>query len=454
MDKVTGSRYLVRGRVIFLVALGLLAVDGCSREPDGLSSETTSAGVDAVSLLNSLDPCAAVLAAHRGESSVDQEIAGLQSQAQQTEDLQPLLERLGWLFVSKARLSYSPSYYQLAELCVRCLESKGMSGPESLLLRGHAMQNLHRFREAETVARELVEIRGLSQDYGLLGDALLEQGRLREAAQSYQKMVDLKPDPHGYIRAAHVRWLKGDLPGAIEIMGMAAGAGNPDASAWAYSRLALYHLQAGAMGEALRACDMAVTFREDYAPALLARGRILLAKDEVDKAIEALSRAAKLNPLPEYQWPLAEALRSAGQADKAEVVEKQLKQRGAGHDPRTLSLYLSTRGENPQTAMRLARAELETREDVFTLDALAWSLRAAGRMKEARSTMERALAEGTEDARLFLHAGLIARAAGEDGEAMKWLRKARSIAQMLLPSERQQLASAEGSAAMTGDLQR
>ena len=55
--------------------------------------------------------------------------------------------------------------------------------------------------------------------------------------------------------------------------------------------------------------------------------------------------------------------------------------------------------------------------------------------------MEKALAEGTEEARLFTHAGVLAAKLGRMAEAETWLRKARSLERMLLPSEQQQLAA-------------
>jgi len=53
--------------------------------------------------------------------------------------------------------------------------------------------------------------------------------------------------------------------------------------------------------------------------------------------------------------------------------------------------------------------------------------------------MKKALAEGTQDARLFYHAGSIAAASGRKPEARHWLERAAAIRQMLLPSEREQL---------------
>ena len=61
----------------------------------------------------------------------------------------------------------------------------------------------------------LVVQRTFPLDYGLLGDAVLEQGSLDEAAIAYQCMVDLRPDLQSYSRVAHLRWLKGDVDGAI-----------------------------------------------------------------------------------------------------------------------------------------------------------------------------------------------------------------------------------------------
>lgn len=390
-----------------------------------------------------LDPCVIAFLPHKGTEPIDREISRAQDRAREDAASIVWLERLGWLFTAKARHSYDPGYWKLAEQCGRCIAARRPHSPEALLLLGHVLDSLHRFHEAETMARELVAARGLHFDWGLLGDALMEQGRLAEAIDAYQKMIDLKPGPQSYSRAAHVRWLKGDLRGAIELARMAARASDPrdaDSSAWSYSRLALYELQFGDAKQALEACEIALRIRPGHAEALLVRGRILLAGGDTSEAIEALSGAAALNPLPEYRWMLAEALRSAGRESEASGEEERLVRDGAASDPRTLALFLATRGREPDSALNLARRELEARSDVFTLDTLAWALLADGRAKEAEAVMRRALAEGTEDARLFFHAGVIAAAAHHRADAQRWLGKADAIRQMLLPSERAELA--------------
>src|SRR4029078_3555825 len=89
-------------------------------------------------------------------------------------------ERLGWAFVAKARESFDPGFYKLAEQCAHSIEKRNPQSQDAMLLRAHVLQNLHRFKESEALARRLVRQRGLSFDYGLLGDALMEQGKLSD----------------------------------------------------------------------------------------------------------------------------------------------------------------------------------------------------------------------------------------------------------------------------------
>ena len=392
------------------------------------------------------DPCAMALLPHEGTDPIDLEIIRLQGKARNASDSTVWLEQLGWAFVTKARVSFDPGFYKLAEQCAWCLDAKKPACAESLLLRAHVLDSLHKFKDAERVARELVTKRGLHFDYGVLGDALMEQGKLDEAVVAYQAMMDQKPSPQAYSRAAHLRWLKGDLPGAIELMSWAAGASNsrdPESGAWTRIHLARYEWQASDTNTASELIDAALAQQADYPPALLERGRMLLAFGKTAQAVEALKQAAALNPLPEYRWTLSEALRAANRTEEAQTVEAELKRRGAIDDPRTFSLYLATRGEDVAEALRLATTELETRADVFTLDALAWAWMANGNIEQASAFAQRAVDVGTQDGRLFLHAGVIASAAGQRENAATYLAKAAVMQQMLLPSEKRILADAQ-----------
>lgn len=100
-----------------------------------------------------------------------------------------------------------------------------------------------------------------------------------------------------------------------------------------------------------------------------------------------------------------------------------------------MALFLATRRRDAARATLLIERELQKRRDVFTLDAHAWALFAAGRISEAKQRMDEALAAGTVDGRLFLHAAAIEQEYGNHQHAQKWAEKAATVRAMLLPSE-------------------
>jgi Flp pilus assembly protein TadD len=247
-----------------------------------------------------------------------------------------------------------------------------------------------------------------------------------------------------YSRAANLRWLTGDLPGAIVAMEAAVRAGSPlDATntAWTLSRLSAYYLQAGRSDDALQVAESAERMAPDYPPALLAEGRAYSALGDPRRAVVPLAKAERLNPLPEYQWWLADALRADGDTTGADRMEAELRARGEAADPRTYSLFLATRHENTPDALRLATAELTNREDVFTQDALAWARESGGDHVGAAAAMQNALSAQTQDARIFLHAGEIALSSGQQASAWTYFGEAQKYSGSLTPSEKALLAS-------------
>lgn len=386
-----------------------------------------------------------VLVPHRGDSPTDVVIRAAQAKVESGVLPVASMERLGWAYVAKARESFDAGFLLLAEAAASAIESlpeAGKSAPEALLLRGHVFTQWHRFAEAEVIARELVSRRGIPFDFLLLGDALMEQGKLDEAIAAYQEGVDLRPDLQSYARVGWIRWLIGDLGGAIEATGRAVKAGtpqDPEALAWVTTRLAGFHFMAGNLESANKFAAEALGIRPSYPPALLLSGRMMLSRGEAAAAVPLLEEASRVNPMPDYLWTLTEALQEAGREGEAGEVEKKLREKGPSIDGRTMSLFFATRGDSLEKAEALAREELLHRQDVFTHDALALSLHALGRHEEARQHMDLAVREGTEDGRLFLHAAIIAAAVGETVESGDWLAAANDLRHTLLPSEQRLL---------------
>ncbi len=385
---------------------------------------------------------AVVLSAQSGGEREDLEIGRWQARAKAGDAKADAFEKLGWAYVAKARRTLDVGYYKLAEKTADVMDARFGASPEARLLRGHVFHQMHRFAEAETLARSLVAERGLASDYALLCDALMERGNIAAAVEACQRLVDLRPGVEAYSRIAHLRWLKGDPAGAIAMMESAERAASrrdPEGRAWLQTRLAGYALQSGDLARALALAESAIGVAASYPPALLARGRALLALGHAAEAAEVLGRAAKLNPLPEYQWWLADALRLAGDEKVAAQVEQMIRERGEAADPRTLALFLATRGERPLEAVRLAREENAHRADSLTHDALAWALLAAGDIDAARTASGRALADGIQDARLLWHSGEIALAAGDRAAAERAFKAALPHAASLTPGERARL---------------
>ncbi len=421
---------------IFILAVGF-ACASCHRQ----GGPPPAADLTSVS---SFSPVTLVLTTHEGREDLDIKIRDRQERIRGGLDSVADFERLGWLFVAKARASYDAGFYKLAEQCALVMDGLQPRSAEALLLRGHVLHSQHRFKDAEALAQQLVMERGLAFDHGLLGDILVDLGRVDEAARAYQSMLDLKPDPQGYARAAHIRWLKGDIEGAVELMRMAVRGVSPrdaESAAWICTQFARYLWQSQLNEEAASALDMALGLQSNCAPALLLRGRMFLSEGQNEEAISALHAAAQINPLPEYLWVWSEALRADGRETEAMRVEKQLTRAGVGSDPRTCALFLASHAGQREGALALARAELADRQDIFTHDALAWALAAGGHFAEARAPMGRALALGTPDARLYFHAVVIAAGAGHYNEARHWLEKVKGLTPQLLPSEKKQLAT-------------
>ena len=115
------------------------------------------------------------------------------------------------------------------------------------------------------------------------------------------------------------------------------------------------------------------------------------------------------------------------------MIDAKILATGRNNDPRTFVLFLSTRRTDVLLALELARDELANRQDIFTRDALAWALLQNGDLQGARENIALALAEGTQDARLFYHAAEIAAAAHDNLTALSFSKKAEAIRQMLFP---------------------
>jgi tetratricopeptide (TPR) repeat protein len=78
-------------------------------------------------------------------------------------------------------------------------------------------------------------------------------------------------------------------------------------------------------------------------------------------------------------------------------------------------------------ALALARKEFEVRHDIYTWDALAWTLYKNSQPQEAAAAIKEALHPDTKDPLLLFHAGMIYERLGERAKAEDYLRRTIAI---------------------------
>lgn len=365
-----------------------------------------------------------------GSGSAVDEVAAAQKSVRENIQKDDLWVALGRAWIRQARESNDPGFYLNADACASVVLDREPNNPLALNLRGLVHLNDHRFEDARDVALKILAKRADDpMAWGTLSDALLEMGRYDEAIEATQKMVDLKPNLPSYSRASHLQWMRGDTGHAKQTVRGALDAGraakrDPEPGAWVLVQAAMIFWHEGDYEGADAGFDKALERVAEYPPALVGKGRIAMANGDAKKAADYFARAYKTSPLPETAWLLGDAKNAAGDAEGAKQAYANVEKDGRRTDPRTLSLFFSTKNQNVDDALALAREEYAKRKDVYTEDALAWALYRAGKLDEAKASIARARRLGTPDARLVYHEGAIRIATGDTAKGKELVRKA------------------------------
>jgi tetratricopeptide (TPR) repeat protein len=323
---------------------------------------------------------------------------------------------LAGAYVQKMRETTDFGYVDRAEKLLRHVLESDSANYEALRLETEIQLERHNFATVVDLSRRLIGTAPLDAwNWGTLGDAYIELGDYGQAADAYQKMVNLRPDLASYNRAAHFRYLNNDVKGAIASMQLAinAGSNSPENVAWCWVELGAYYAKTGQNQEAERAYTSAIRTFSNYHPAYAALGKLQAAKGESEKAIGNLLRAQSITPLPDYAAALYDLYLATGKKDEAsqqkhliEVID-QLGRANGEKANRNLALIYADHDWNLPRSLELATAELAYRQDVYTYDALAWALYKNGRYAEAAQAMDQALKLNTPEPGFKRHAELI-----------------------------------------------
>ncbi|HJY08536.1 MAG TPA: tetratricopeptide repeat protein, partial [Bryobacteraceae bacterium] len=165
----------------------------------------------------------------------DDQIAFLQRKLKTWPANPQTLGLLAAAFLQKLRETMDPVYLQHSASVVDKLLSADPKSYVALRLENEIDMQRHEFPQVAERARELLQ-RNPSDagTVGLLGDALMEQGKYQEAGNVYKRMVELSPNMSSYNRVAYHRFVTGNTAEALSWMYQAvrAGGDSPEIQAW------------------------------------------------------------------------------------------------------------------------------------------------------------------------------------------------------------------------------
>jgi len=343
---------------------------------------------------------------------------------------------LGLAYQQRARETGDPSYYTRSEGILRRALAIAPNDFLATSALGSLALSRHRFRDALALGRRARALSpATARNYGVIGDALVELGRYREAFAAFDRMARLRPGLAAYARVSYARELRGDWSGAVAAMRLALGSaiGQREALAWTHVQLGKLFWSRGRLLPAERQYRAALAGFPGYVYALDALAQVEAARGRRATAITLERQAVATIPLPQFVGLLGDLYRTTGHERAARrqyalvaVIERLLRANGVKTDLET-ALFDVDHGIRPRHALALARAARADRPSIDGDDVLAWALARTGHCGGALRFSERALRLGTRDALKDFHRGMIERCLGNRAESRIWLRRALDL---------------------------
>ena len=343
---------------------------------------------------------------------------------------------LATAFVQKLRETTDFAYLNRASALVDAMLAADPSSYDGLRLSAEIETHRHNFPKAARIAEDLIE-RNPSDtgSLGMLGDCLMEMGQYQAAEKAYRRMMEAEPNLASYNRIGYHRFVTGQSSEALAWMNLAVEAGStiPENLAWCLVEFGDMLFKTGHTQDAHTVYDRALETLPGYHRANAALGRLYGAAGDYQPAVERFQKAQAVIPLPDYAAALetlyarlGKPNEAARQRDLLDAIDKLGAANGEKGN-RMLAVDYADENRNLGRALALALAEVETRKDVYTYDALSWVLFRSGRQKDAEEASAKATAQNTPEPMFLYHAGLIAMAGGRAKEGEDMLRRALAL---------------------------
>jgi tetratricopeptide (TPR) repeat protein len=354
---------------------------------------------------------------------------------------------LGAAYIQKGRETGDADYYERAKVALTKSLDLLSNDPAAASAMTHlavAYMAEHRFDDAFTWAQNAISAgSGDLSPWAIAGDALADKGEYARAAEAYANLQSASGSRDEKLaltyerdsRDSFLRFVAGDTDRAIDLTQEAILVAleihmPAENLAWSEFQLGEEFFQIGDYKSSAAAYLLSLDYYPSYYRALGGLAKVRAAQGNLPAAVDFYKKALAVVPFPEYAAALGDVYQKLAEKDEArkqhELVEfigylSRLNQQIHNRD---LALFYADHDMKLTESVDLARRELEVRRDIYTWDVLAWSLYKHGDLKEAGDAISHALQQGTKDAQILFHAGMIYDRLGDSVTAKRYLRNA------------------------------
>ena len=340
--------------------------------------------------------------------------------------------------IGEARKTGDKALYNEAETTARTALKLSPTYEPALLAVSAARSANHDFEASLTTIEDVLTRNPTS--LGALAaraDANFELGNYPLARQQLSELAAAVPNEAALAsRLAKQHTVEGRGADAVRLAAqavLAASEQDYELTEAAFFRFQLGHFlyQSGDVERAGKAVDAALHIDPDHLPSLELKAKVLVARDRLDEAAGAYEALIRRGPAADLHGELAKVYRAVGRTADADAQVE----RGISLGIESIASFPAERRHlagffadfDPPRALEVALADFETRKDIGAYDTLAWAYYVNGRYQDAAQTITGALAQGTQDAALHYHAGMIAKAVGDTPTARRYLESALTI---------------------------
>jgi tetratricopeptide (TPR) repeat protein len=361
------------------------------------------------------------------------------------------LASLAQAYLKMAKATGESNWYLLAEQAAkRSLSSLPFNNHSAVIVLARVAQARHDFSEAIRLSQQVLKLQPHNDNaLAILVTSNLAMGKLAAAKTAADALVNKIPTQSNLTLQALVLAAQGQEKVAIDTFKLALSVEEPgEIGSSASTRVLLGQLyyKHGQLELAEQLYQEALRILPRYPLGLLHLAELETRKGNYQAADDLYAQVlpnqqktsttfdhAVLRGQARIKQLQGDAVAASNLLNQAETLLRQ--ENAAGHSNasfghrRELARLLldKNRPQDVTEALSLMQTEVSIRRDAQTLDTLAWALLRSGRVQEAKKIIQEAVQLGTQDASIFYRAGIIAKAIGNQEQAVSYEKLAKTV---------------------------